>query len=83
MTINRPSTYVTVGQTHKIGNKAWFPYDRWRSFTIAEIASKVFSDRHNHMETKFSFCQRSPMIPATANDRSDHDRQRSSARSSV
>ena len=26
------------------------------------------------METKFSFCQRSPTIPATANDRSDHDR---------
>ena len=26
------------------------------------------------METKFSFCQRSPTIPETANDRSDHDR---------
>ena len=26
------------------------------------------------METKFSFCQRSPTIPATANDRNDHDR---------
>ena len=32
-----------------------FPYDRWRSLTIAGIASKVFSDRNNHMETKFSF----------------------------
>ena len=54
--------------------KAWFPYDRWRSLTIAGIASKVFSDRNDHMETKFSFCQRSPTIPATANDRNDHDR---------
>ena len=26
------------------------------------------------METKFSFCQRSPTIPATANDCNDHDR---------
>ena len=44
--------------------------------TIAGIASKVFSDRNDHMETKFSFCgcQRSPTIPATANDRNDHDR---------
>ena len=25
------------------------------------------------METKFSFCQRSPTIPATANDRNDHN----------
>ena len=41
---------------------------------IAGIASKVFSDRNDHMETKFSFCQRSPTIPATANDRNDHDR---------
>ena len=53
---------------------AWFPYDRWRSLTIAGITSKVFSDCNDHMETKFSFCQRSPMIPATANDRNDHDR---------
>ena len=44
------------------------------SLTIAGIASKVFSDRNDHMETKFSFCQRSPTIPATANDRNDHDR---------
>ena len=54
--------------------KAWFPYDRWRSFTIAGIASKLFSDRNDHMETKFSFCQRPPTIPATTNDRNDHDR---------
>ena len=33
------------------------PYDRWRSLMIAGIASKVFSDRNGHMETKFSFCQ--------------------------
>ena len=26
------------------------------------------------METKFSFCQQSPTIPGTANDRNDHDR---------
>ena len=26
------------------------------------------------METKFLFCQRSPTIPATANDRNDHNR---------
>ena len=57
-----------------IWKPAWFPYDRWRSLTIAGIASKVFSDRNDHMETKFSFCQRSPTIPATANDRNDHDR---------
>ena len=37
------------------------------------IASKLFSDRNDHMETKFSFFQRSPTIPATANDRNDHD----------
>ena len=42
--------------------KAWFPYDHWRSLTFAGIASKVFSDRNDHMETKFSFCQRLPMI---------------------
>ena len=54
--------------------KGWFPYDRWRSFTIAGIASKLFSDRSDHMESKFLFCQRSPTIPATANDRNDHDR---------
>ena len=42
--------------------KAWFPYDFWRLFTIAGIASKLFSDRNDHMETKFSFCQRSPTI---------------------
>ena len=41
---------------------------------IAGIASEVFSDRNDHMETKFSFCQRSPTIPATAKDRNDHDR---------
>ena len=40
---------------------------------IAGIASKVFSDCNDHMETKFSFCQRSPTIPATANDRNDHN----------
>ena len=49
-------------------NKAWFPYDRWRSFTIAGIASKLFSDRNDHMETKCHFAsdrqrsQRPPMI---------------------
>ena len=52
-------------------SKAWFPYDRWRSLTIAGIANKAFSDRNDHMETKFSFCQRSPTIPATANNPSD------------
>ena len=36
--------------------------------------SKQFSDRSDHMETKFSFCQRSATIAATANDRNDHDR---------
>ena len=41
---------------------------------ISGIASKLFSDHNDHMETKFSFCQRSPKIPATANDRNDHDR---------
>ena len=29
------------------------------------------------METKLSFCQRSPTMPMTANDRDDHDRYRS------
>ena len=55
-------------QCMRQSTKAWFPYDCWRSLMIAWITSKVFSDRNNHMETKFSFCQRSPMIPATAND---------------
>ena len=45
--------------------KTWFPYDRWRSFTIAGIASKLFSVRSDHMETKFSF------LPAITNDPSD------------
>ena len=36
--------------------------------------SKLFSDLNDHMETKISFCQRSSTIPATANDRNDHDR---------
>ena len=40
---------------------------------IAGIASKLFSDRSDLMETKFSFCQQSPMIPATANDHNDHN----------
>ena len=44
-------------------SKAWFPYNRWRSFTIAGITSKLFSDRNNHIETKFLFCQRSLMTP--------------------
>ena len=43
-----------------------FPYDRWRSFTIAGIATKLFSDRSDHIETKFSFCPRSPTIPEIA-----------------
>ena len=57
---------------------AWFPYDRCRSFTITGIASKLFSDRSDHMETKFSF------LLAITNDPSDwsisaivKDRQRS------
>ena len=37
------------------------------------LASKLFSNRNNHKETKFSFCQRSPTVPVTANDRNDHD----------
>ena len=43
----------------KFLDKSWFSYDRWRSFTIAGIASKLFSDRSDHMETKFSSCKRS------------------------
>ena len=52
--------------------KAWFPYDRWRSFTIAASASKLFSDHNDHMETKFSFCQRSPTILAIVTIINDH-----------
>ena len=29
---------------------------------IAGIASKLFSNRNDHMETKFSYCQRLPTI---------------------
>ena len=77
LTVIMNSTGIISADFLKLGSldsKAWFPYDRWRSLTIAGIASKVFSDRNDHMETKFSFCQRSPTIPATANDRNDHDR---------
>ena len=49
------------------------PYGCWQSFTIAGIASKLFSDCNDHMEIKFSFCQRSPTIPVTANDHNDHN----------
>ena len=50
-------------------SKAWFPYDRWRSLTIAGIASKVFSDRNDHMEKNFHFAsdrQRSQRLPTIA-----------------
>ena len=47
---------------------AWFPYDRCRSFTIAGIASELFSDSSDHMETKFSF------LLAITNDPSDCQR---------
>ena len=53
--------------------KAWFPYDCWQSFTITGIASKLFSNCNDHMDTKLSFYQQLPTIPATANDRNDHD----------
>ena len=53
--------------TQKLQN-AWFPYDRSRSFTIAGIASKLFSDRSDHMGTKFSF------LLAITNDPSDCQR---------
>ena len=56
--------------------KAWFSYDHWRSFTAAGIPGKLFSDCNDHMETKFSFCQRSLMIPATAKDHDHWDRIR-------
>ena len=47
---------------------AWFPYDRCRSFTIVGIASKLFSDRSDHIETKLSF------LLAITNDPSDCQR---------
>ena len=68
---------------------AWFPYDRCRSFTIAGIASKLFSDRSDHMETKFSFLLAISNDPATAKDRWDRirvylrDREGSSAISAI
>ena len=42
--------------TEVLGSEnGWFPYDHCRSFMIAGIANKLFSDRSDHMETKFSF----------------------------
>ena len=62
-----------IGIDHHQHLIVWFPYNHWQSFTIAGITSKLFSDCNDHTETKFSFCQRSPTIPATAHDRNDHD----------
>ena len=35
--------------------KAWFPYDRWRLFTITGIASKLFRDRNVIWKPNFYF----------------------------
>ena len=52
---NRFKYYHTAVE-NGVTSKVWFPYDHWRLFIIAGIASKLFSDNNNNMETKFSFC---------------------------
>ena len=64
----------TIDRDTRLLQNAWFPYDRCQSFTIAGIAIVNCSATVAIIWKQFSFCQRSPAIPATAKDRWDRIR---------